>query len=231
MAQRSRKRGQRERRSSEARNAEVRAQQHAARVRRAARDPREQVAALRARARAGVVLGHADLERAQAEVAELYAILDTATDGVVVLDRAGQMLLANRSAQALFGYETHELAGRSFFDLFALGYVEHCAHYARGLPGAAIFEESLAAVEKPTDAAILALHPEFHPVAVILVALRREHASPHRRSVGWINERDELIKVEIALNFATEQIFHLPLGIAPKSADKSWECPIRCIWS
>jgi len=53
------------------------------------------------------------------ENGELKSILDTATDGVVVLDRAGRVLSANRSAQALFGYEAADIAALSFGDLFA----------------------------------------------------------------------------------------------------------------
>ena len=60
----------------------------------------------------------ASLERLARENGELNAILDTATDGVVVLDRAGRVLSANRSAAALFGYEAGELAELSLDDLF-----------------------------------------------------------------------------------------------------------------
>jgi len=56
----------------------------------------------------------ADLRR---ENSELKAILDTATDGVLVLDHAGHVLSANRSAEALFGYETAEFDGLSMEDL------------------------------------------------------------------------------------------------------------------
>ena len=51
----------------------------------------------------------------EAENQELKAILDTATDGVLVLDRAGRVLSANRSAQALFGYDAarHRANSRS----------------------------------------------------------------------------------------------------------------------
>ncbi|HEX2654024.1 MAG TPA: histidine kinase dimerization/phospho-acceptor domain-containing protein [Xanthobacteraceae bacterium] len=59
------------------------------------------------------------LRRAEAEARELRAILDTATDGVVVLERSGKILTLNRSAEALFGYESHDLAGYAFGDLFA----------------------------------------------------------------------------------------------------------------
>ncbi len=59
------------------------------------------------------------LRRLETENGELKSILDTATDGVLVLDRAGRVLAANRSAEALFGYEAAEIAELSFGDLFA----------------------------------------------------------------------------------------------------------------
>jgi PAS domain S-box-containing protein len=59
------------------------------------------------------------LRAADAEAQELKAILDTATDGVVVVDRDGLVLTFNRSAEALFGYEYHQIARRPFTELFA----------------------------------------------------------------------------------------------------------------
>jgi PAS domain S-box-containing protein len=56
---------------------------------------------------------------AQIEQAGLGAILDTATDGVVLLDRSGLVVSANRSAEALFGYGADELTGRALSDLLA----------------------------------------------------------------------------------------------------------------
>jgi PAS domain S-box-containing protein len=61
----------------------------------------------------------ASLRRLETENKEIKAILDTATDGVLVLDRAGRVLSANRSAQALFGYEAAEFGELSLGDLFA----------------------------------------------------------------------------------------------------------------
>jgi PAS domain S-box-containing protein len=55
----------------------------------------------------------------QTQARELRSILDTATDGVVVVERDGRIESLNRSAEALFGYEAHELTGRPFVDLFA----------------------------------------------------------------------------------------------------------------
>ena len=66
----------------------------------------------------------AKLKRAQAEFAELTSLLDTAADGFVVLDAHGLIVSANRGAEALFGYEPRELAGRAFSELFAPESVE-----------------------------------------------------------------------------------------------------------
>ena len=61
----------------------------------------------------------AALSAAEAEARELRSILDTAADGVVVLDRDGRIISVNRSAEALFGYESRELSGLPFAGLFA----------------------------------------------------------------------------------------------------------------
>jgi len=71
--------------------------------------------------------------QAQAEIDELRSILDTATDGVVIIDRRGIVISANRSAQALFSYDAHEISGRAFADLFAPTSVEVAHDYLDGL--------------------------------------------------------------------------------------------------
>ncbi|MBR1125981.1 PAS domain S-box protein [Bradyrhizobium lablabi] len=57
-------------------------------------------------------VGHADAE-------ELAAILDTCTEGIVIFDGEGNINSANRSAEALFGYDADALAVRNLADLFA----------------------------------------------------------------------------------------------------------------
>jgi len=52
-------------------------------------------------------------------VQELEAILDTATDGVILFDEAGRILSLNRSAEALFGYHQREVAGSAVTALLA----------------------------------------------------------------------------------------------------------------
>jgi PAS domain S-box-containing protein len=59
----------------------------------------------------------ASAQLAEEEIRELRAILDTATDGILILDRSGRVLSGNRSAQALFGYDAGELERLSVGDL------------------------------------------------------------------------------------------------------------------
>jgi PAS domain S-box-containing protein len=59
------------------------------------------------------------LRVSEAENRELRSIIDTATDGIVVIARDGAVVELSRSAEALFGYEADELRGRPFVELFA----------------------------------------------------------------------------------------------------------------
>jgi PAS domain S-box-containing protein len=61
----------------------------------------------------------AELRRLKVAFRELSAILDTATDGVAVLDSQGLILTLNRSGEALFGYDQHEVQGKRLTSLLA----------------------------------------------------------------------------------------------------------------
>ncbi len=74
-------------------------------IRAAQTETREPLAAPRMRAL------EMELRAAQAELRELRSVLDTATDGVILLDAEGRILSLNRSAEALFGYDQNEIAG------------------------------------------------------------------------------------------------------------------------
>jgi PAS domain S-box-containing protein len=75
------------------------------------------------------------LRQIQAEKRELETVLDTATDGVLMLDPTGRVLSANRSAQALFGYDAIEITKLSLSDLLApesrRAVIEHLGRLAR----------------------------------------------------------------------------------------------------
>jgi PAS domain S-box-containing protein len=54
-----------------------------------------------------------DLLASRVELRELHSVLETATDGVILLDSTGRILNLNRSAEALFGFDQNEIAGES----------------------------------------------------------------------------------------------------------------------
>lgn len=74
-----------------------------------------------------------DLRQRDAEARELHAILDTATDGVAVLDADGRILSLNRSGEALFGFDQNEVAGEPFSILVAKESQEAAAAYFEGV--------------------------------------------------------------------------------------------------
>ncbi|MBN8532994.1 MAG: PAS domain-containing protein [Rhizobiales bacterium] len=74
-----------------------------------------------------------DLKRSRADVAELRAILDTATDGVVLLDETGSVLGLNGAAQALFGVNENEMVGESFTLLLHRDSHADALHYLEGM--------------------------------------------------------------------------------------------------
>ena len=74
-----------------------------------------------------------DRRRDGAELRHLRAILETATDGVVVIDKAGDVLSLNRSGEALLGRDRGMVIGKPFLDLFAQGNRNLAKDYLDGL--------------------------------------------------------------------------------------------------
>jgi PAS domain S-box-containing protein len=60
-----------------------------------------------------------DAKRGDSELRQLRAILETATDGVAVLDADCNVLSLNRSGEALFGCDRSDVIGKPFLTLFA----------------------------------------------------------------------------------------------------------------
>ncbi|WP_028749906.1 ATP-binding protein [Rhizobium mesoamericanum] len=71
----------------------------------------------------------------QVEVEELRSILETATDGVVVIGAEGDIRSMNRSASALFNYNEDETRGKPFVMLFAHESQKAVLDYLGGLSG------------------------------------------------------------------------------------------------
>ncbi len=60
-----------------------------------------------------------ELARAREQIAEMDTILETATDGVLLLDRFGTILKANGSAEALFGASRVDITGAPLTEFLA----------------------------------------------------------------------------------------------------------------
>ncbi len=73
------------------------------------------------------------LRDAEALSDELRGILDTATDGILLIDREGRVMSLNRSAEALFGYDSEEIEGEPFTKLFAPESHRAAMEYLEGL--------------------------------------------------------------------------------------------------
>lgn len=69
----------------------------------------------------------------EARVAELRTIIDTATDGVVLIANDGSIRSISRPAEALFGVENADVAGKPFTALFAIESQRAARDYLNGL--------------------------------------------------------------------------------------------------
>ena len=76
-----------------------------------------------------------DMLAREQRLREQSAILDTATDGVIVLDDRGRILSLNRAAEALFGYEQNEVAGEPLMLLLATESHLAALDYLEGVRG------------------------------------------------------------------------------------------------
>lgn len=80
-------------------------------------------------------LASGEIARLKVEVDEMKAILETATDGVVILDSDGDIRSMNRAASALFNFDDMETRGKPFVMLFAHESQRSILDYLSGLSG------------------------------------------------------------------------------------------------
>ncbi|MDX8506924.1 PAS domain S-box protein [Mesorhizobium captivum] len=80
-----------------------------------------------------------DVSELKSRIAEMRTIIDTATDGVVLIGRDGNIRSISRPAEALFGFDSDEIAGKPFASLFAIESQRATRDYLAGLsePGVA----------------------------------------------------------------------------------------------
>jgi PAS domain S-box-containing protein len=73
------------------------------------------------------------LAEARIRISEMRAIIDTATDGVVLIDPDGSVRSISRPAEALFGFDNDDLVGKPFTSLFAIESQRAAREYLSGL--------------------------------------------------------------------------------------------------
>ena len=127
------------------------------------------------------------LAAAEARVGELEAILDTATDGVIVIDRAGTIGSMNRAAQALFGVEADDLVGRSLTELLAEESSKPALDYLDGLATngvASVLNDGREVIGKVPQGGLIPLFMTMGRVGEVRQVLRgaaRHHSLEARR--------------------------------------------------
>ncbi|MFC3321098.1 PAS domain S-box protein [Mesorhizobium cantuariense] len=80
-----------------------------------------------------------DIPELKARIAEMRTIIDTATDGVVLIGRDGTIRSISRPAEALFGFDSDDVTDKPFASLFAIESQRAARDYLNGLsePGVA----------------------------------------------------------------------------------------------
>ncbi|MSO67301.1 MAG: PAS domain-containing protein [Pseudolabrys sp.] len=155
----------------------------------------------------------ASLRRVEEENHELRAILDTATDGVLVLDRAGRVLSANSSAQALFGYDSADFADLTFGDLFApesrRGVLDYLDRLARGA-AAGILESGREAIGRVRQGGLVPLYLTIGRIedGEKLCAVLRDVTAWKRTEEELINARQQAERASTAKSEFLAKISH-----------------------
>jgi PAS domain S-box-containing protein len=143
----------------------------------------------------------ASVEPAQTEFAPFASLLETAADGLVVLDGRGLIMSASRAAGTLFGYAPDELVGRAFSDLFAPECVEAAYDCLEG-------SRHEAAVQK-------------HSGSREIVGRTREGAMiPMIMSMGRTDERSDQVGV-VFRDMSRWKKLELDLAAAKRQAEKA----------
>jgi PAS domain S-box-containing protein len=155
----------------------------------------------------------ASLRRIESENHELRAILDTATDGVLVLDRAGRVLSANRSAEALFGYDAADFTEITLGDLFApesrrsvLDYLERLARGA----AAGILEPGREAIGRVRQGGLVPIYLTIGRIedGDKLCAVLRDITAWKRTEEELINARQQAERASTAKSEFLAKISH-----------------------
>ena len=140
-----------------------------------------------------------------ARIAELSAMLDTATDGVVSLDGGGRILALNKTAEALFGYDQREVTGELFTLLFASESHAPALDYLEGLKGggvASILNDGREVLGRVRQGGSI---PLFMTMGRIVEGAEPRFCAVLRDITAWKKTEGELVEARKAAEKASAQ--------------------------
>jgi PAS domain S-box-containing protein len=144
-----------------------------------------------------------DLARSEARADELSAILDVATDGVIVIDQRGKIGSLNRAAEALFGIEASDYAGRYFTDLLADESQKAALDYLDGLAAngvASVLNDGREVIGRVPAGGLIPLF-----MTMGRIGTSDKFAAVLRDMTHWKNVEAELIQARRAAEAANAQ--------------------------
>ncbi|MFJ5370714.1 ATP-binding protein, partial [Bosea sp. CER48] len=146
-----------------------------------------------------------DAEARDDRIAELTAVLDTATDGVVTVDDRGRILSLNKAAEALFGYDQREVTGELFTLLFAGESHAPALDYLEGLKGggvASVLNDGREVVGRVRQGGKI---PLFMTMGQIAHGAEPRFCAVLRDITAWKKTEGELVDARKAAEMASAQ--------------------------
>ena len=144
-----------------------------------------------------------EVETLQSRLAELRAIIDTATDGVVLMDKDGTIRSISRPAEALFGFESAEVAGKPFSSLFAIESQRAARDYLNSLSDngvASVLNDGLELIGREAEG-------RFIPLFMTIGRLPHEsgYCAVVRDITQWKRAEEELTQARLLAESASSQ--------------------------
>ncbi|AMJ59008.1 PAS domain-containing sensor histidine kinase [Bosea sp. PAMC 26642] len=146
-----------------------------------------------------------DVDAREGRIAELVAMLDTATDGVVTVDERGRVLSLNRTAEALFGYDQREVTGELFTLLFSAESHGPALDYLEGLKGggvASVMNDGREVIGRVRQGGRI---PLFMTMGQIADGAERRYCAVLRDITAWKKTEGELVEARKAAEKASAQ--------------------------
>jgi PAS domain S-box-containing protein len=161
-------------------------------------------------ARASVADAAADQESAtlselRGRLEEVEQILDTATDGIVIVTSDGAIESMNRSAEALFGYESAEVKGLSVTTLFAPESHRSALDYCDGLLSngvASVLNDGRQIIGRVKQGGLIPLYMTMGRTGP---AARPKLAAVFRDMTNWKKAEEDLIAAKRQAEQASSQ--------------------------